>query len=56
MRVKIEYIGYINIEEKEIPCYITEDSAVYVGHEIMNFLKLKTHVKQCLIADINDTQ
>lgn len=56
MRVKVEYISHISIENVSVPFYITEDSGVYVGCQIMPFLKSLQQVKQCLITDIDDVQ
>ena len=39
MLVVVEYISEIKIEKTVIPVYVTDDSRMYVGMEIMPYLK-----------------
>lgn len=56
MLVKLEYIAIAKIDDTKIPVYITDESTVYVGEEIIPFLKYKTRAKQLVITDINKKQ
>ena len=51
MLVVVEYISKIKIENTEIPVYITDDSRVFVGMEIMPYLNTPQKVKQTIITD-----
>lgn len=51
MLVVVEYISEIKIGNKEIPVYVTDDSRIYVGMEIMSYLKTPQRVKQTIITD-----
>lgn len=51
MLVVVEYISEIKIEDTAIPVYVTDDSRIYVGMEIMPYLKTPRQVKQTIITD-----
>lgn len=56
MLVKIEYISKVVIEETTVSIYVTDDSRIYVGMEIMPYLKTPKQVRQTLITDIDSIQ
>lgn len=56
MQVKIQYTSEITIDTTTIPIYITSDSVVFVGLEIMPYIQSKHEIRQCIITDIDDTQ
>lgn len=56
MRVKIEYISEIELEDIIVPFYITEDNTVYIGSQIMPYIKSKQQIKQTILTDIDNTQ
>lgn len=56
MRVKIQYTSEITIDTSTIPIYITSDSVMFVGLDIMPWIESKHKIKQCIITDIDDTQ
>lgn len=56
MRVKIQYISEITIDTSTILIYITSDSVMFVGLDIMSWIESKHEIKQCIITDIDDTQ
>lgn len=56
MLVVVEYISEIKIKETVIPVYVTDDSRMYVGMEIMPYLKTPQRVKQTIIMDKDATQ
>jgi len=51
MLVVVEYISEIRIEDTVVPVYVTDDSRMYVGMEIMSYLKTPRQVKQTIITD-----
>lgn len=56
MRVKIEYISNIELDNISVPFYITEDNEVYMGSQIMPYIKSKQQIKQTVITDIDNAQ
>lgn len=56
MQVKIQYTSEITIGTTTIPIYITSDSVMFVGLEIMPWIVSKNEIRQCIITDIDDTQ
>lgn len=56
MLVRLEYIATSKIGDTEIPVYITDESVLYVGKEIIPFLKNKTRAKQLIITNVDDRQ
>ena len=56
MLVVVEYISEIRIEDTVVPIYVTDDSRMYVGMEIMPYLKTPRQVKQTIITDKDATQ
>lgn len=56
MLVVVEYISKIRIEDTVVPIYVTDDSRIYVGMEIMPYLKTPRQVKQTIITDKDATQ
>lgn len=51
MLVVVEYMSEIKIEDTVVPVYVTDDSRMYVGMEIMSYLKTPQRVKQTIITD-----
>ena len=51
MLVVVEYISKIKIEGTEVPVYVTDDSRMFVGMEIMPYLNTPQKVKQAIITD-----
>lgn len=51
MLVVVEYISEIKIEDTVVPVYVTDDSRMYVGMEIMPYLRTPNQVKQTIIMD-----
>lgn len=51
MLVVVEYISKIKIEDTEVPVYVTDDSRMFVGMEIMPYLNTPQKVKQTIITD-----
>ena len=51
MLVVVEYILKIKIEDTEVPIYVTDDSRMFVGMEIMPYLNTPQKVKQIIITD-----
>jgi 4-hydroxy-3-methylbut-2-en-1-yl diphosphate synthase IspG/GcpE len=56
MQVNIQYTSGITIDTTTIPIYITSDSVVFVGLEIMPWIVSKHEIRQCIITDIDDNQ
>ena len=51
MLVVVEYISKIKIEDMEVPIYVSDDSRMFVGMEIMPYLNTPQKVKQTIITD-----
>lgn len=56
MLVVVEYISKIKIEGTEVPVYVTDDSRMFVGMEIMPYLNTPQKVKQAIITDKDAVQ
>lgn len=56
MLVVVEYISEIRIEDTVVPVYVTDDSRMYVGMEIMLYLNTPQKVKQTIITDKDAVQ
>lgn len=56
MQVKIQYTSEITIDGVTLPIYITDESCIYVGMEIMQWVTSKHEIRGLIITDVDDMQ
>ena len=56
MQINIEYTAQIKIDTEAIPTYITSDNQVFIGMEILHYIKNKHQIKGMIITDVDDSQ